>query len=441
MKNKQKHPKIMLVGRTNVGKSTIFNRIATDTQSIVLHQEGVTRDYISQDLTYNNKQFELIDTGGVSFKKQKDELLELVRQKVLNLLNQASILLFVCDGKNGLTEEDMQIAQILRKTKKPIFLLINKSDNTKALEEHLPEFYKLGIKEIFQVSAIHGTNIPELLTEIAKFLPKQENEIVQEEPSYKIAILGKPNVGKSSLMNLLIKKERSIVHETAGTTREAIAENIYFSQDLIQLIDTAGVRRKSRINDTLEDLMVKSSLAAVRDSDIVILVMDASQEKISDQELKLLFYAYEQHKAIIIVFNKTDLLSEYDRKAFEYNIKEYDFILKKVPLVWTSCKNKKNIEKIYKRLEEVISACSQKFDNFEIDELIKNFFIKKPMYHKTILLKVLNLKQIKAKIPTFQLTVNFPEWFKETQLGFIENTLRKNYNLKGCPVKFIMKKA
>ncbi len=441
MKKLQTHPKILLVGRTNVGKSTIFNRIATDSQSIVLHQEGVTRDYVSQILTSNGKTFEFIDTGGVSFKKQKNELLEKVRQKVLNLLKQATILLFVCDGKNGLTEEDMQIAQILRKTKKPIFLLINKSDNTNALKDSMPEFYKLGIETIFNISAIHGNQIPELLLEIANCLPEVKDDLIDEDPAYKIAILGKPNVGKSSLMNLLIQKERSIVHEKAGTTREAIAENIYFSKDVIQLIDTAGIRKKSRIKETLEDLMVKSSLSTVRNSDIIIVVIDASQEKISDQELKLLFYAYEQKKAIIIVFNKTDLLSEYDRQAFEYNAKEYHFIIKKIPLVWTSCKSKKNVTKIFKRLGEVITACSQKFDSIEVDELIKGYFIKKPMFHKTVPLKVLNVKVLKNKIPTFQVTVNFPEWFGPTQLGFIENTLRKHYNLKGCPIKFVMKKA
>ncbi len=432
----------MLVGRTNVGKSTIFNRLATDTQSIVLQQEGVTRDYISQNISYEGKTFELIDTGGVSFKKQKDELLEKVRQKVLSLLNEAALLLFVCDGKDGLTQEDMQIAQILRKTKKPILLLINKADNIKALEENLPEFYKLGFKEIIQTSAMHKIGITELLEKITSFIPQENAEKLQiEEPAYKIVILGKPNVGKSSLMNLLIKKERSIVHEKAGTTREPLTENIYFSQEVVQLVDTAGVRRKSRIKDTLETLMAKSSLDAVKTADIILLVVDSSEQKLSDQELKLLFYAHENNKSIILVFNKTDLLSEHGREMLEYNLKEYEFIIKKIPVVFISCKTKKNVEKIYKRVQEVITACSQKFDSAQVDELIKGYFAKKPMFHKTNQLKIFNVKCIKSKIPTFQLTVNHPQWFGPTQLGFIENILRKHYAVKGCPIKFILKKV
>ena len=182
--------------------------------------------------------------------------------------------------------------------------------------------------------------------------------------------------------------------------------------------------------------MVKSSLAAVRQANIILLVLDSSEQKLSDQELKLLFYAYEQKKSIILIFNKTDLLVDDDRKNLEYDLTEYDFILKKIPIIWISCKNKKNIGKIYKEMEKLLTRLKQEFDDTELNELIRSHLEKKPMYHKRQLLKVAKIRHEKYKIPTFTLRVNCPRWFGPTQLGFIENILRKNYDLKGCPVQF-----
>ena len=439
------YPKVLLVGRTNVGKSTLFNRLAKDAQSIVSPEEGVTRDYLQETITWADKTFDLIDTGGISLKKQKDPILEKVRQKVLELFDEAALILFVCDGKVGLTPEDQELAKNLHQTKKPLVLILNKSDNVKVFEENLPDFYKLGIKEILAISAIHGKGIADLLEKIVDIIPKPKISTEIKKPIFKIAFLGKPNVGKSSLMNLMLKKERSIVHEEAGTTREAIAENIYFSQDIkdiAQLIDTAGIRRKRKIKqEDIESLMVKSSLAAVRQSDIILLLVDVSEHKISDQELKLLFYAYEQKKSIILIFNKTDLLNEQERKNFEFNLKPYDFILKKVPIVWTSCKTKKNVDKIFKEISKAWERRNQEFDIVEINELIKNELLKKPMFHKTNPIKISKITPIKFKIPTFEIKVNHPEWMGETQLGFIENILRKHYDLKGCPIKFNLKKS
>jgi GTPase len=441
MKKIKKYPKVILVGRTNVGKSTLFNRISKSTKSIVLEQEGVTRDYLSENINWGKKTFELIDTGGVSFKKEKDPILEEVRLKVLSLLDKAAIILFVCDGKNGLTQKDLLIARTLHKTKKPIYLLLNKSDNQKALQENLPEFYSLGLNEIIEVSALHGKGIIDLLDKITKELPKPTEDFFEEKESYKIAIIGKPNVGKSSLTNLLIKEDRAIVSTVAGTTREAISNHTFVSEDLVLITDTAGVRRQKKVKENIEDLMVKSSLSAMRTSDMILIVADASEQKLSDQELKLLFYAYEQKKAVILVFNKTDLIEPEQRTYLEFLLDEYEFILKKIPIVWISCKDHKNISKIHKQIQKLWQRLNQTFDNNELDELIKTEFIKKPMFHKRQPLKVKQIRSIKnSKVPTFALKTNHPEWFGETQLGFIENILRKKYDLLGCPVKFILLK-
>ncbi|MFA5074757.1 MAG: ribosome biogenesis GTPase Der [Candidatus Babeliales bacterium] len=437
------HPKVILVGRTNVGKSTIFNRLTKNTKTIVLNKEGVTRDYISEIVDWADKKFELIDTGGLPFKKEKiskDPILEQVQQKVINLLEKASLILFVCDAKNGLVEEDLQVAKLLHKTKKPVLLLLNKADNINAYQDNYPEFFKLGFDQIIPISAIHGTGIADLLEKITENI-KQKTELIEDhKPVYKVTILGKPNVGKSSLMNILSKKERSIVTDIPGTTREAISQPIYTSCDLIQITDTAGIRKKSRVSEDLESLMVKSSLEAVRISDIILLVVDASEKQLSDQELKLLFYAYEQKKAIIIIFNKIDLLSEYDKKSFEYELQKHDFLLKKIPQIWISCKDKKNVHKIILNIEKLWQRLNQEIDKMEINEIVKTEWQKKPMFHNQMSIKLFKIRPLKAKTPTFILHVNKPEWFKETQLGFIENVLRKHFDFKGCPIQFVLKK-
>jgi GTP-binding protein len=441
MKKVKKYPNVVIVGRTNVGKSTLFNRIAQQTRSIVLEKEGITRDYLEETIFWENKPFNIIDTGGISLKKQEDSILEKVRQNVLNVVEKSALILFVCDGKNGLTQEDMHLAKILHKTKKPLVLIINKADNKKAIEEHMHDFYALGIKDILCISAIHGQGVLDLLEKIHEIIPQSTEDQVVEKPSYKVVIIGKPNVGKSSLMNILVKQERSIVSELAGTTREAISENLYFLENLVQITDTAGVRKKRKIKETVETLMVKSSLHAIREADIIILIVNAAEHHLSDQELKLLFYTVENKKSIIIACNKTDLITEDQRKFLEHNLKEYDFILKKIPIIWISCKTKKNVDKVFREISKIQTRLAQTFDSLEVDELLKGYFVQKPMFHKTQPLLLKSVSVLEGKIPTFVLKVNFPQWFGNTQLGFIENVLRKHYNLKGCPIKFIIKKG
>jgi len=442
MKKTKGHPKVLLVGRTNVGKSTLFNRLADNAKSIVLEREGVTRDYLHEIINWDGKRFDLIDTGGLCFKKGLNSIHKGIQEKVLNLFEQATLILLVCDVKNGLSDQDKQIAKLAHKSKKPALLLINKIDSQKGYDENFVDFYSLGFKEMISISAIHGIGISELLEKIVQMIPEeyeQTNETPQ--PEYKVAIIGKPNVGKSSLMNLLMEEERTIISDVAGTTREAISECTYCFENLIQLTDTAGVRRKSKIDDNLETLMVKSSLNAIKNSDIVILMVDASQLQLSHQELRLLFYAVEQKKSILIVFNKTDLLSYEEKQMLKYNLEEYDFILNKVPTLMVSCKNKKNMHKIYPELEKSWQRRNQKFNSIEIDELIKEQLNKKPLYHKRVLLKLLKIKHVPTTIPMFQIHVNFPEWFGQTQLGFIENILRQNYDLKGTPVVFAKRRV
>ena len=441
MKKIKKYPKVLLVGRTNVGKSTLFNRLAEKAESIVLDVEGVTRDYIHEIVHWDNKSFDLIDTGGIALQKTKDPILGAIQEKVIKLLEKGSLIFFICDVKAGVTQQDKRIAKFLHKNNRPTILLINKIDNKTAYEENFNEFYSLGFKEIMEISAVHGIGISNILSKIVEVIPEPTQE-EETKPTYKVAIIGKPNVGKSSLMNLLISQERSIISDIAGTTRESISELTYNSENLIQISDTAGVRRKSKVDETLESLMVKSTLSTIRTSDIVILMVDSSALKLSNQELKLLSYALDEKKSVLLLLNKVDLLTEDDKEMLKYNLSEYDFLLKKIPTINTSCKNKKNIHKIYAEVEKSWIRRVQKFSDTQLNELVKEEFTKKPLYHTKIQLKLFKIRQIKdAKVPTFQIFVNHPEWFGNSQLGFIENILRKNFDLKGCPIVFIKSKV
>lgn len=436
---KIKYPKVLLVGRTNVGKSTLFNRLINEKKSIVLDREGVTRDYVEDLVTWDDKTFSLVDTGGLQHKREINPIDQLVQEKVVALIKSAAMILFVCDGKNGLTREDKVIAKQLHSFNKPTILVVNKADNEDIKREQGSEFYSLGFKEIFYTSATHGSGIGNLLDRISQGVSTAHQQEVQI-PSYNIAIIGKPNVGKSSLMNLLINQERSIVSDIAGTTREAISEKIYHCSDLIQVTDTPGIRKKSRVCDELETLMVKSSLKTVREADIVLLVVDASAGPISDQELKLLFLIYEEKKPLLVIFNKTDIIDDYAATLLEQSKEAYDFILKKVPTVSISCVTKKNVGKIFNHVQKVWDRCQQHFNSTEVDELVKGELSTKPLYHTKVELKLFKIRHTEGKVPTFVLHVNYPEWFGPSQLACIENILRKHYDLKGCPISFIVRK-
>lgn len=441
MNLKKKLPTVLLVGRMNVGKSTLFNRLAEEKKSIVFARSGVTRDALTATVSWNKKSFALVDTGGMTFKRHTDSIQHQVQKRVLELMTEGDMILFVCDGKDGLTAEDRDIARLVHRAKKPSMLLINKSDNANRLDETFHEFYQLGFKNIITISSIHGTGISDLLDEVITQLPEAKMIEVEEEEPYNIVIIGKPNVGKSSLMNLLTKQERSIVSDIAGTTREAVSETVKYHGNTIQLIDTAGVRRKRRVNDDLEELMVKSSLEAIRTTDTVIVVIDASQGVISDQELKLLFYAYEERKNILVVFNKCDLVDEASEYGLKFSLEEYHFIFKKIPTLYISCMTKKNVGKIFKELDAIHTRAQQQINSSEVNELVQEALKRKPLYHNRMPLKLFKIRSVPGKIPSFVLHVNHPDWFDDAALGCIENILRNKYDFKGCPIQLMTRKV
>jgi len=432
-------PRVVIVGRANVGKSTLFNRLSVDVKSMAYDFEGVTRDFIKDVVCWQDRCFELIDTGGISLKASKDLITEQVRQGALKLLETSDVIVFVCDGKIGVLPEDRAIAKTLHKLGKTVLLAVNKID-AKIAQEQVYEFDRLGFKQTIPLSAQHGTGIADLLEDIVHNLP-QKKKMVEQEPTSKVVILGRPNVGKSSLLNLLLKQERAIVANVPGTTREPITEQIQFFKAPIELTDTAGVRKPRSVKEPLEKMMVESTLRAVQNADIILLMVDASEAHIADQELKLAFYAFErQYKAVIILFNKTDLLDDYTKAQLEHDMERYEHLLKKVVTMNISCKTGDNVGKILKTVAQVNERYNQHIDGMELFQFFKEALHRKPLYRNQQLLHVLRVEQVASAPMTLLLKVNEPKWFGPSQLGYFDNLLRKKYDLKGVPIRFLVRK-
>ena len=306
------------------------------------------------------------------------------------------------------------------------------------MADRTAEFDALGIKTIFLISASHGQGIGNLLGAIADALPT--TKAAPEELKYEVVIMGKPNVGKSSLLNQLLKKDRAIVSDIAGTTREPIAETIRINQESIQITDTPGIRRKGSVDGhDLEELMVKAAFKAINDSDIVVLVIDVSEGTISDQELKLLFYAFDQHKAVLILFNKADLMTEEIRESLNRRMDQYSFIIDKLAILEISCLTGKNIGSVIQAINGIWKRCQQHIVSAEVDEKIKTALTCKPLYKGGALLRLFKIRWVTGRVPTFIMHVNNPRGFGESELGFIENQLREHYDFRGCPVKLVVK--
>ncbi|HVX00435.1 MAG TPA: ribosome biogenesis GTPase Der, partial [Candidatus Babeliaceae bacterium] len=401
---------VVIVGRMNVGKSTLFNRLSSNVKSLTLDYSGVTRDSLKDTVEWLGHSFELADTAGISLRKSNDPLFEKIREKALALVLQADVVIFVIDGSVGIMPEDQEIARFLHKNHKRVIIAINKVDNLE--QEHIAYgAEQLGGEVTVLLSAVHGKGINNLLDEIVARLSKKTT-VLPEEPTFKVMFLGKPNVGKSSLMNALLKQERSIVSEQPGTTREAISEKITFYKEAIKLTDTPGIRRKRSVSGELEPLMVKSSFQALKDSNIVVLLLDGSEGHLADQELKLAFYAFtDQYKALVILINKEDISTELSEQELQKDLEFYRAIVKKIPVMHISCKTGKNIGRVLPLIKEIWERYNQRFSDEEINRLLISSLQRKPLYHQSELLRLYKALQVRTAPPTFELTVNEPDWF------------------------------
>ena len=431
---------VVIVGRMNVGKSTLFNRLSRRVKSIILDYEGVTRDYLKEEVEWRDARFDLIDSGGIHLRKSQDPLFERIRKKVLEMIEVGDLIVFMVDGTVGLLPEDKELAKYVHRLKKPVILVINKMDSKKAQEREY-EFDRLGFNYVVPISAEHGKGIPDLLDKIVEVMPKDVSHKPEQKPLYRIMLLGKPNVGKSSLMNELLKEERALVSDIPGTTREAFSEQITFYKEVIGITDTPGIRRKRAVTGELEPLMVKSAFQAMRKSHIVLLLIDGSSHTLVDQELKLAFYVFkEQYKSLIILVNKEDLMTDQSKAGLEHSFHYYKHLLDKIPVLNISCKTGKNVGRVIPLITKVWARTSQKFDDTALQNLIIDALKKKPLYHKTMPLLVYRVRQVRSAPITIELVVNESKWFGPSQLSFFDRLLRSEYDMIGVPVKFIVKK-
>lgn len=427
-----KFPTVVLFGRMNVGKSTLFNRLAERGASLVMDYAGVTRDFLTAPSRWRGVPFTVVDTGGVSVHKVADPLVEQVRKRALAQAEKADIILLVVDGTVGVTLQDQELVKWLHKSGRSVFVVVNKSD-VAASVERLSEFNRLGFKDVFIISAVHGTGLSELQDALVARLPRKQAQEVDQVPM-RVTLLGKPNVGKSSLMNVLLKQERSIVSDVAGTTREAVREPLQFYSQALELIDTAGVRRKRSVDAPIEELMVKSSLQAVRESDVILLVIDAAQGPLSDQELKLAFYVFEQGKALIIVRNKIDLIEEYAAQQWQAHVREYSFFYDKIEIRAISCKSGKNIGQLLPLIQEVWQRYRTQMDNDELTHVCKQALVHTPLYRAGHAMRFYAVKQVKVRPPTIQVIVAEPRLIGEREFAFLDRVIRQKFQLRSVPL-------
>ncbi len=432
-------PIVAIVGRPNVGKSTLFNRLVGARKAIVEDIPGVTRDRLYDNSDWAGREFVIIDTGGIRFDDGEIFAREIKLQAQL-AIEEADVIVLVLDAQEGISPEDEQVGNLLRKSKKPVVLAANKVENFDRQLDYY-EFYKLGLGEPIPVSAMHGRNINELLDAVvAQFGPPQD---YQDDPeATKIAIVGRPNVGKSSLVNALLGEERVIVSDTPGTTRDAIDTPFEYEGNRYILIDTAGMRKKSRITEATERYSVIRALKSVERADVVLIMLDAS-EGVIEQDKKIAGYVHEQGKASVIIVNKWDLIEKDGQtmNKFDKDIREELKFLAYCPILYVSALTRKRIFKIVELVDFVSDQHNRRIQTSELNQVINEAMLLNPLPGgggKKI--KIYYAVQVQTAPPTFVFFANYPEKVHFSYLRYLDNVLRKNFGFEGTPIKLIVRK-
>ncbi len=432
-------PVVAIVGRPNVGKSSLFNKIMGERISIVEDTPGVTRDRIYGEAEWTGYKFALIDTGGIEPESQ-DELLMQMRRQVEVAIDTANVIIFIVDVKEGMTNSDRDVADILMRSQKPIVLACNKIDNPGQPPMALYEFYNLGLGDPVIVSSAHGLGIGDLLDEVVKHFKRDEFEEYNEEIT-KVAVIGKPNVGKSSLINKILGEERVIVSDVPGTTRDAIDTYFKKNEDEYVFIDTAGMRKRGRIYETIERYSVIRSLSAVDRSDVCLIMIDA-EEGITEQDTKIAGYAHDQGKASIIVVNKWDLIEKDDKTLnfFKEKIMNKLSFMIYAPIIFISAKTGQRVNDIFERIQYVSNQNSMRISTGMLNDIINDAVLNvQPPADKGKRLKIKFTTQVSVKPPTFVIFVNDKELMHFSYLRYLENQIRKTFALEGTPLRFIIR--
>lgn len=432
-------PIVAIVGRPNVGKSTLFNRLAGQRLSIVDDTPGVTRDRLYIDVEWLNHQFTIIDTGGIE-PNTDDIILSQMRQQAEIAMQTANVIMFIVDVKQGLTDSDMHVANMLRKTRKPVVLVVNKVDNMKQENFDVYEFYNLGLGEPIPISAGQALGLGDMLDEVVKYFP-DDIENNKDDDAIKVAIIGKPNAGKSSLINKIIGEDRLIVSDIAGTTRDAVDTPITIDNQKFIFIDTAGMRRKSKVEDGIERYSIIRAVSAVERCDVAVLLIDAS-EGITDQDTKIAGIAHERGKAAIIAVNKWDKINK-DDKTMNKFIKDIETELKYMPyapMLFISALTGQRVNRLFEMIKMVSENHALRISTGLLnDVIIEATAMNQPPSDKGKQLKIYYVTQVSVKPPTFIIFVNDKQLMHFSYQRYLENQLREAFGFKGTPLHFIIR--
>jgi GTP-binding protein len=425
---------VAIVGRPNVGKSTFFNRLTESRAAIVDDMPGVTRDRNYGKSIWNGLEFSIIDTGG--YVSGSDDVFEEEIRRQANLaIQESDVIVFLVDVESGLTELDIAVFDLLRRNDKPVITVVNKVDNhQRSLDAN--EFYELGIEKLFCVSSINGSGTGDLLDEIVDLLPKKVEEEVDEKIP-RIAVVGRPNVGKSSIINTLVGEDRHIVTEVAGTTRDAVAQKYNkFGHNFI-LVDTAGLRKKTKVAEDIEFYSVMRSVRTIEDSDVCVLVLDATRG-VEGQDVSIFHLIHRNKKGIVVVVNKWDLVEKdnHTMKRFEDDILEKFAPIVDIPIVFTSALTKQRILKILEEAMMVFENRNRHIATSKLNELLLGVIeAYPPPAHKGKYIKIKYITQLPTKTPSFAFFCNLPQYIRDPYKRYLENKIRSNFNFKGIPIQ------
>ncbi|MEX0661740.1 MAG: ribosome biogenesis GTPase Der [Balneolaceae bacterium] len=432
-------PTVSIVGRPNVGKSTLFNRLVGRRKAIVHDEYGVTRDRHYGDSYWNGQDFTVIDTGGY-LPDETNVIVQGIREQVHIAIAESDVILFAVDAESGINTLDKSIAHILRQQEKPVLLVVNKSDNEQRVMEAV-EFYELGLEELFAVSAISGTGTGDLLDRVVELFPEMEEE-KEEDKVPKIAFVGRPNVGKSSLMNALLKNERCIVTDIPGTTRDSINSHLeYKGKDYI-IVDTAGLRKRAKVKENIEFFSNVRTDRSIKEADVVVLILDAMQG-FDEQDKRILREAEKFNKGIVIALNKWDLVPDKDTnllKEFETYIYDRVKTLTYIPIISISALNSTRIERVIDEAAKVIEERNKEISTPDMNDFVGKILKQRPLPMKRgRALKIQYALQVKSNPPVFKFFMNNPQELPPNYRRFIENKIREEFSFRGVPITMVFR--
>ncbi|MBG9793617.1 GTP-binding protein Der [Paenibacillus dendritiformis] len=432
-------PVVAIVGRPNVGKSTIFNRVIGDRLAIVEDKPGVTRDRIYGTGEWNGKPFSVIDTGGIEVYGE-DEMLRSIRVQAELAIEEADVIVFMCEAKSGVTQADEEVAEILFRSGKPVVLAINKVDNLQRMDD-VYEFYSLGFGDPVPISGSHGTGLGDLLDEVVHRFPETTEEEYDEDV-IRVALIGRPNVGKSSLVNAILGEDRVIVSDIAGTTRDAIDTPFEKDGQRFVLIDTAGMRKRGKVYETTEKYSVMRSMKAIERADVVLVVING-EEGIIEQDKHIAGYAHEAGKAALFVVNKWDVVEKNDRTMheFETKIRDHFLFMPYAPIVFLSAKTKQRLHKLLPVIEHVAEQHAKRIPTHLLNDVISDAVAyNPPPTDKGRRLRINYATQVAVKPPTIVIFVNDPELMHFSYERYLENRIRTSFDFEGTPIRLFTRR-